>query len=78
MDWEEIRNEYVTTKTSCKNLAEKYGVSYSVIRKKCEKEKWNNMRRKSVAKVSQKTQEKIIEKTAELQADRVKGFNRAF
>lgn len=65
MDWEEIRNEYVTTKTSYRKLAEKYGLSFDVLRKKGEREKWTELRRKSVAKVSQKTVEKIIERESD-------------
>ena len=60
-DWTKIKAEYLRGNTSCQKLADKYGVSYSSIRRRSEKEKWTELRAKS----AQKSSEKIVESAAE-------------
>ena len=64
VDWIKIKNEYINTQTSYRKLAEKYNVSRSTLEKKARKEKWSDYRKKQygkmVAKVGQKTAEKIV------------------
>ena len=58
-DWEAIKTEYVTTKISQRNLADKYGVSFRQISRMCANEKWVEARRKFVSDMTAKTIEKI-------------------
>ena len=60
-DWQAIKTEYITTDTSYRKLAQKYGVTYSVIGAKARDEGWveqreqyrNNTITKTLAKISQ-------------------------
>lgn len=66
MDWNKIRNEYISTKTSYRKLGEKYGVHYKTIADKGKKENWEGLR----SQVSHKTLTKTIDKVSTSQADR--------
>ena len=65
-DWQAIRNEYITTKTSYRKLAEKYGVHYKTIADKGKKEDWEGLR----SQVAHKTLTKTIDRVSTSQADR--------
>lgn len=65
-NWQEIRNEYISTKTSYRKLAEKYGVHYKTIADKGKKENWEGLR----SQVSHKTLTKTIDRVSTSQADR--------
>ena len=71
IDRGKIRNEYISTKTSYRKLAEKYGVSVDAIKRVAASERWTAERTKTAPKIHQKTVEKIIEKTADVEADRI-------
>ena len=64
VNWHKIRAEYIGG-ASQRSLAEKYGVSRSVVERKCRLEKWSEEREAAKAKVS----EKVVQKTAEMAAD---------
>lgn len=64
MDWEAIKQEYISTNISQKALSEKYGVSPSTIGKKCSAEGWSKLRKKFNKKVEKKTIEKLSRKKA--------------
>ena len=66
-DWQAIKTEYITTKTSYRKLAEKYGVHYKTIADKGKKEKWEELR----SQVAHKTLTKTIDKVSTSQADRL-------
>ena len=53
-DWKKIKAEYIRGGTSYQKLATKYGVSFSSIRRRSEKEKWTDLRAKSVQKTNMK------------------------
>lgn len=57
MDWKQIKAAYIAGGTSLRELADKYGVSFSTIQKKSMEEKWGELRKKS----RRKTEEKIID-----------------
>ena len=59
MDWNAIKTEYITTDTSYRKLAKKYGVSYTAVGSKARKEGWIEERDRFVAKTVSKTIEKI-------------------
>ena len=65
-DWQAIKTEYITTKTSYRKLAEKYGVHYKTIADKGKKEKWEELR----SQFAHKTLTKTIDKVSTSQADR--------
>lgn len=64
MDWDAIKQEYISTNISQRELAEKYGVSVSSLGKKCASEGWSVLRKKFRKKVEKKTMEKISRKKA--------------
>lgn len=64
MDWDAIKQEYISTNISQRELAEKYGVSVSSLGKKCASEGWSSLRKKFRKKVEKKTMEKISRKKA--------------
>ena len=64
VDWNKIRAEYITG-VSQRQLAEKYGVSRTMIERHSRNEKWSSERVAARAKV----QEKVIQKTAQKAAD---------
>lgn len=66
-DWNAIKTEYISTKTSYRKLAEKYGVHYKTIADKGKKENWEGLR----SQVSHKTLTKTIDRVSTSQADRV-------
>lgn len=63
-DWLKIKTEYITTDTSYRKLAEKYGVSKAQIYKVGGEEGWVELREQYRSKTIAKTVEKISEKKA--------------
>lgn len=64
MDWDAIKQEYISTNISQRELAEKHGVSVSSLGKRCASEGWSGLRKKFRKKVEKKTMEKISRKKA--------------
>jgi hypothetical protein len=64
VDWDAIKQEYISTNISQRELAEKYGVSVSSLGKRCASEGWSGLRKKFRKKVEKKTMEKISRKKA--------------
>ena len=54
-DWQAIKTEYITTDTSYRKLAQKYGVNATNIAKRASKEKWVDERNKNANKTLAKT-----------------------
>lgn len=66
-DWKaKAKNEYLRGGISYRKLAEKYGVTRSVIEKLAKKENWVELRRQ----VAVKTEAKTVDKISEAKADR--------
>lgn len=67
IDWIKLRNEYIHSKISYRKLAAKHKISESSVKKRGKLENWGQLRKekytKITAKVSQKTEEKIIDDT---------------
>ena len=61
MDLKKAKAEYIAGGISYKKLAEKYGVSFSIIRRAAEKENWTDLK----AQARQKANMKIVESVAE-------------
>lgn len=66
IDWNAIKTEYITTDTSYRKLAEKYGVHKDTIHRKAKDEGWADKRRQQI----DKTQTKILEKAVDMEVDR--------
>lgn len=63
-DWLKIKTEYITTDTSYRKLAEKYGVNYSVIGARARAEGWVEERTQFIHKTHTKTLEEISKNQA--------------
>lgn len=57
VDWLAVKTEYVTTDTSYRELAQKYGVHYTNIAKRAKKEDWQQLRQQQ----TNATQTKMIQ-----------------
>ena len=69
-NWKKIKAEYIRGGTSYRKLADKYGVSFSSIRRKAEKEKWTDLR----TQAEQKASIKIVEEVASQEVEREDNF----
>lgn len=65
IDWQSIKTEYITTDTSYRKLAEKYGVSYNAIGNRSRQENWQDLRDQHLSKTMTKTMNAIGSKQAE-------------
>ena len=63
-DWKKIKTEYITTDTSYRKLAQKYGVNVTNIAKKASAENWVEQRKQYATKMQSKTIEKISNQEA--------------
>lgn len=68
VDWKKLKTEYIAGGTSYRKLAEKYDVPFGTLRKIAAKEKWTDLRSKTIAKADTK----IIESVSNKQADKAK------
>ena len=65
-DWQKIKTEYITTDTSYRKLADKYGVDQATIARRAKKEEWVSSRQHH----ADKTQAKILTADTKNKADR--------
>ena len=63
-DWQAIKTEYITTDTSYRKLAQKYGVNYQAICHRSKDEGWIEQREQYKNKTFTKTVEKISQQEA--------------
>ncbi len=63
-DWQAIKTEYITTQTSYRKLAQKYGIHYKVIADRGKSEKWTELRSQHRDKTLTKTLDKISQQEA--------------
>lgn len=68
-EWKRIKAEYIAGGTSYRKLAEKYGVSFSTLRKVAAKEQWTALRNKAGAKRDTKIVDSVSEKEAKKAVD---------
>ena len=67
-DWQSIKTEYITTDTSYRKLAQKYGIHYKVISERGKNEKWVELRSQHRDNTLTKTLGKISNKQADKMA----------
>ena len=63
-DWQAIKTEYITTDTSYRKLAQKYGVGYQAICHRSQEEGWIAMREQHKNNTISKTLDKISQQEA--------------
>lgn len=63
-DWQKIKTEYITTDTSYRKLADKYGVHYKVISDRGKDEQWVELRSQYRTETLTKTLDKISRQEA--------------
>ncbi len=63
-DWNKIKTEYITTDTSYRKLAEKYGVNATTIAVRAKAEKWVELREQQRSETLTKTLGKIADEQA--------------
>jgi hypothetical protein len=63
-DWQSIKTEYITTDTSYRKLAQKYGVTYNNIGIRSRKEGWPELRNQHNAKTMTKAMNAIASQQA--------------
>lgn len=72
-DWSKIKTEYITTKTSFRKLADKYGLHKDTIWKKAKDEGWDEQRRQHI----DNTQTKILKADTEQKVSIAEKLNEA-
>lgn len=71
-NWKKIKAEYIRGGISQQKLADKYGVHRSTLQGRMQREGWQQLREEAAAKTGQK----LVEKTAESEADFLAEVNR--
>ena len=64
-DWKAIKTEYITTDTSYRKLAQKYGMDSAVIGRRAKIEEWVKLRQQHIDKTQTKTLNAISNKQAD-------------
>lgn len=72
-DWQKIKTEYITTDTSYRKLAEKYGMSYRAVADKGNSEQWVELRNQYQIK----TTSEIVEAVSKQEVSRAEKLQRA-
>ena len=72
-DWQSIKTEYITTDTSYRKLAQKYGVRYATLQARAKEEKWTELRDRHRTSTVSKSLTKISNKQAAKMA-RIEGI----
>lgn len=70
-DWLKIKNEYINTDISYRELAKKHNVSFNTLKARAIKEKWRELREKQHNRITMAVQQKTAEKVATQEAARV-------
>jgi len=68
-NWIKIRNEYETSNTSYRKLAEKYNVSFDTLQDRAKRESWQKRKEESHNKITTETRQKTIQKISNIESD---------
>lgn len=71
VDWDKIKNEYISKKISIKKLSEKYNVNYNTIQCRSRREKWGDFKKEFALKMHKKCIKKISDNLAEKKANAI-------
>lgn len=69
VDWLKIKSEYVNGGISYRKLAEKHGVSFSVLKDKAVKERWTTAREQRKENLRTSIEQKTVEKISDALSD---------
>lgn len=69
VDWLKIRNEYINGGGSYRKLAEKYGISFSVLKDIAVKEHWAEAKKQHMDNIRTKTEQKTVEKISDSESE---------
>lgn len=69
-DWLKIKNEYINSEISQRELAKAEGLSYAAVRNRAEREDWVTQRATQQRKINAKTAQKAVERISDRQASR--------
>lgn len=61
-DWKKIKTEYITTDTSYRKLAEKYGLNKDTIHRRAKAESWETLRRQHIDRVQTRTLDAVCDR----------------
>ncbi len=64
-NWEEIKQKYITTDVSCRELANEFGLQEKTVSNKANREKWTEDREKYKEKLGKKIQEGVTDELVE-------------
>ena len=67
-DWLNIKRDYVETTLTLAEVEAKWGISRGTLSARATRESWRDQKQQFAAKLAQIRQEKIIDKTAEVQS----------
>lgn len=70
-DWLAIKAEYCSTNISYRKIAEKYGISFNTLKDRAIREGWKEQRDTTHNKIATTTQQKIVVKVSNHEADRL-------
>ena len=76
-NWIKIRNEYISTNISQREIAKKYHVSINTLICRANKEEWGRHKREQVAEVTKRTQQLAAERLANKEVNRIERINNA-
>ncbi len=68
-DWNEIKKEYISTKTSYRKLVDKYGVSLTTLQRIASKENWLGLRQQAETKTETKLLNSIAIEKAQVKCN---------
>lgn len=69
VDWLKIRNEYINGGGSYRKLAEKNGISFSVLKDIAVKEHWAEAKKQHINNIRTKTEQKTVEKISDSESE---------
>lgn len=70
-DWIKIKNEYISSNKSYRELAKKYGISYQTVARHGAEENWGVLRTEQLNKIRTKVEQKTADKIAQKEVDRI-------
>ena len=71
VNWNKVKNEYITTDISQRKIAEKYNIPRSTLENKARKEKWKDERDKYRVKLEVELRQKTADKIVKIEVDRI-------
>lgn len=71
IDWIKLKNEYINTDISYRELAKKYNTSFSTLEKTARKEGWRKLRKEQRESVEKKVRQKTVKKIVTNEVNRL-------